>query len=433
MRRVSWLCALAAILIVVTAAAAFAQALNPTPTRESKLIFSFEDDKLDGWTSDPKATGTSIASWNTDPKYVSDGKGSLKLDLSNGGANDIGGWVEPMFSVDIPDGVDLKDYAVFSMDVYVPAESLFPDQPGGWFQILPRITSAGGTGYYGNRDVHAGWNRLIWDMQVGRTENVTKITAASNTDGARPWTGPIYIDNVRAYKSFTGMQPDETLIYGFDKESDLSSFTPGDGVTLAFNSDKQYISQGDGSLSVDLTGMSGWHGGMARVPLPDVDLSKATAIHLDVYVPNGNQPSDWSQIGMEITGAGGQVSTATLGFLTDQWNTLELPLTPSDAAKLADTTAFSIRVNSGAAWTGPFYIDALRAVIPAPAPSVVKGDLSGDGKLAINDVTLALQMAVGLRTPTADQLKAGDLNGDGKIDIAEVTKILKAAVGLGTL
>jgi hypothetical protein len=78
-------------------------------------------------------------------------------------------------------------------------------------------------------------------------------------------------------------------------------------------------------------------------------------------------------------------------------------------------------------------VDNLRAVIPAPTPTVVKGDLSGDGKLAINDVTLALQIAVGLRTATADQLKAGDLDGNGKIDIAEVTRILKAAVGLGTL
>jgi hypothetical protein len=69
----------------------------------------------------------------------------------------------------------------------------------------------------------------------------------------------------------------------------------------------------------------------------------------------------------------------------------------------------------------------------APAPSVVKGDLSGDGKLAINDVTLALQIAVGLRTASAAQLAAGDLDGNGSISIAEVTKILKAAVGLGTL
>jgi hypothetical protein len=66
-------------------------------------------------------------------------------------------------------------------------------------------------------------------------------------------------------------------------------------------------------------------------------------------------------------------------------------------------------------------------------PPVVKGDLSGDGKVLVNDAVLALQFAVGLKTPTADQLAAGDLNGDGKITINEVTLVLQAAVGLRTL
>ena len=71
--------------------------------------------------------------------------------------------------------------------------------------------------------------------------------------------------------------------------------------------------------------------------------------------------------------------------------------------------------------------------VPGGQPAVVKGDLSGDGKVLVNDAVLALQFAVGLKTPTADQLAAGDLNGDGKITINEVTLILQAAVGLRTL
>lgn len=66
-------------------------------------------------------------------------------------------------------------------------------------------------------------------------------------------------------------------------------------------------------------------------------------------------------------------------------------------------------------------------------PAVVKGDLNGDGNVSIVDVTLALQIAVGLRTGTAAQIAAGDLNGDGTISIAEVSLILQAAVGLRTL
>jgi regulation of enolase protein 1 (concanavalin A-like superfamily) len=72
------------------------------------------------------------------------------------------------------------------------------------------------------------------------------------------------------------------------------------------------------------------------------------------------------------------------------------------------------------------------AVAPPP-PAVVKGDLNGDGRLGIPDVTIALQIAVGIIKPTPQQLAAGDLNGNGRIEIAEVTQMLRAAVGLGKL
>ncbi|MGQ9697924.1 MAG: sugar-binding protein [Armatimonadota bacterium] len=76
----------------------------------------------------------------------------------------------------------------------------------------------------------------------------------------------------------------------------------------------------------------------------------------------------------------------------------------------------------------------VRAMWGAPAkPAVVKGDLNGDGKLAIADATIALRIAVGMETATADQLAAGDINGNGKIDIPDVTRILRSAVGLDTL
>ena len=78
---------------------------------------------------------------------------------------------------------------------------------------------------------------------------------------------------------------------------------------------------------------------------------------------------------------------------------------------------------------GVYNPPVLTPVTPAP----VKGDANGDGKVLVNDAVLALQFAVGLKTPTAGQLKACDLNGDGKIGINEATLILQAAVGLRTL
>jgi hypothetical protein len=111
-----------------------------------------------------------------------------------------------------------------------------------------------------------------------------------------------------------------------------------------------------------------------------------------------------------------------------------------DSPNLPKTVLLGIGVTShsagnvGEAKVDDFVFSSqLPGPVTPPPPAVVKGDLSGDGKVLVNDAVLALQFAVGLKTPTADQLAAGDLNGDGKITINEVTLILQAAVGLRTL
>jgi sugar lactone lactonase YvrE len=70
------------------------------------------------------------------------------------------------------------------------------------------------------------------------------------------------------------------------------------------------------------------------------------------------------------------------------------------------------------------------AVCNRAASQTVPGDLTGDGAVTIADATIALQIAVGIRSPSPQQLAAGDLNGDGKLSISEVTQILRAAVRL---
>jgi sugar lactone lactonase YvrE len=62
------------------------------------------------------------------------------------------------------------------------------------------------------------------------------------------------------------------------------------------------------------------------------------------------------------------------------------------------------------------------------ASQTVPGDLTGDGAVTIADATVALQIAIGIKSPSPQQLAAGDLNGDGKLSISEVTQILRAAV-----
>lgn len=65
-----------------------------------------------------------------------------------------------------------------------------------------------------------------------------------------------------------------------------------------------------------------------------------------------------------------------------------------------------------------------------PKPTVVPGDLDGNGQVTIADTTVALRIAVGLRNATPQELAAGDINQNGKVDVADVTRILRKAVGL---
>jgi hypothetical protein len=88
------------------------------------------------------------------------------------------------------------------------------------------------------------------------------------------------------------------------------------------------------------------------------------------------------------------------------------------------------------------YIYTTRVVVPEASP-IVPGDVNGDGQLTLSDAVLALRMAVGLITPTSQQIEAGDVApkpgtgpkagapyGDGRITIADVVRLLRKVVGL---
>jgi len=61
------------------------------------------------------------------------------------------------------------------------------------------------------------------------------------------------------------------------------------------------------------------------------------------------------------------------------------------------------------------------------------GDINNDGKINVQDATLALRAAVSLVTLTPAQVTAADVNKDGKVNVQDATKILRVAVGLDTL
>lgn len=372
MNKTTLVSLMAAGLALMPISAAFSAAPNPTPTRQSKLLVDFETDITA--TSDPLEASENRASINADAEFVAEGTKSLKLDLT-----DVAEWKANYLVIDLPQPIDIKGHQVLAMDVYVPAESLNPDSAeGGWWQFTPHITttnpgddSATTETWLGMRQMAAGWNHLVWDLKTGIDTKITRLAFAGNTNGARPYTGPIYVDNIRVYEgTFAGIKPDEKLIQGFEDPAVKDAFSGTQ--TVEINTDKAFVRDGNSSLKIDLTGAEGgWTTDITRADDwgTTLDVSNATALHLDLFVPEGNQPESWHELGYVVIGEGGEVWGSSVGLLAGQWNTLVINLTPEQAAMLTNVKGiyFIRNQDSATPWRGPAYIDNLRAVVPTQA------------------------------------------------------------------
>jgi len=366
---------MAAGLALLPAAGAFSAALNPAapnpyPTRESKLLVDFESDVT--VTSDALGTGENRASINSDNLFIAEGSKSLKVDETGA----AGGW-RNHFTVTFPAPLDIKGYQVLSMDIFVPDDSV----SDSWYQFQPQVTTTSAddetmttTTGYGPGNLHKGWNHLIWSLRTGTDTKLTQLTVMNNS-GA-DYSGPIYVDNIRLYKgNFLGLQPDEKLAMGFEKPSDKDFFTTlgtntnGNDLKVEINTDKQYVTEGSSSLKIDLTGQpAGWTSSVARADDwgTTIDASKATAIHLDFFIPPSSYTTtgSWNEMGFGVIGDGGEVWGDSNYVGNGQWVTMEIPLTPEKAALLKNIKGVFFITNSGADWEGPIYVDNLRVVVP---------------------------------------------------------------------
>lgn len=62
-------------------------------------------------------------------------------------------------------------------------------------------------------------------------------------------------------------------------------------------------------------------------------------------------------------------------------------------------------------------------------PAAVKGDINGDGKVNVTDVSKAAAHIKGEKPLTADEIKNADINGDGKVNVADLAKIAAKVKG----
>ena len=124
-----------------------------------------------------------------------------------------------------------------------------------------------------------------------------------------------------------------------------------------------------------------------------------------------------------ITAAGGGVLTGS-GTLLD----LNFQVNPAAPLGAQDTNAFTLVSLSGASGN-PLSVNSSAPAQFLAATHYIHGDLDGDGAVTPADFELALQLAVGLRPATPEEIIAGDLNGNGSIDMNDAQLILRLSQG----
>lgn len=107
--------------------------------------------------------------------------------------------------------------------------------------------------------------------------------------------------------------------------------------------------------------------------------------------------------------------------------------TPLTAAQLQNQSSY-VGFDFNSIWTMDgdenYTYAELQSIPQFDTATVLPGDLDGNGSISIADAVLALRCAMGILTPTSEQIAAGDMDGDGSISIAEAVLILRAAMGL---
>jgi hypothetical protein len=156
------------------------------------------------------------------------------------------------------------------------------------------------------------------------------------------------------------------------------------------------------------------------------------------------QTSNISSIQWETSGTATMTLRARVAEESGTWSawTAEDANHNSSIQKSGRYVQFAVKLTSDGQKTG-----ALTAVTInyGAAPTVVYGDLTGDGVVNISDALAALRISLQLDTPTPAQLEAGDVApkpgrgpkagqpfGDGVINILDVGRILRAALHLET-
>ena len=88
------------------------------------------------------------------------------------------------------------------------------------------------------------------------------------------------------------------------------------------------------------------------------------------------------------------------------------------------TNTFTMAVMKDTAGN-PLTVDITDQSVLTIQAAFIRGDITGDGIVNMDDFHACMDMAIGKITPNANQIKAGDLNGNGKLDKDDAHLILR--------
>jgi len=161
------------------------------------------------------------------------------------------------------------------------------------------------------------------------------------------------------------------------------------------------------------------------IPISQVDPARATVEK--TILTAGLQISDNSRDAngvLVITGPGG-------GTLSGRGNLFDINFSVASEVPLGTkTTNVLLQVSLEDASGNALLVKVSNQAIMTAASAYFPGDVNGDGMLGDDDFTLEMELAVGGRAPTMEELAAGDLNGDGVIDESDAHLLLRMIHGM---
>lgn len=154
--------------------------------KQKKMLWSFESGTTEGWKGVHKyAKAVSI---NKDPKFVTEGKHSLRVD-----ATGSLGWNQDIMVNSGPFSEDINKLLEISMDVILPPASVAGMQ---YMELYMVCSSKSNEWYQLKNQVMPGTNKVVFKLDNAKIrQDMWHIYLVTNNTEA--YKGPIYIDNIQ--------------------------------------------------------------------------------------------------------------------------------------------------------------------------------------------------------------------------------------------